>query len=1039
MQPNPSIIKTVEPEVMTSADQELLVTLQVANPGGTRPPLHDWVAKDCLPSPFIFVPGSATVPTGITQSLDANGCVLFTGSTTSPPTPPTDPITGGAFYRVSFKIKSTTSLPASQVYENTATLDSSSMAGDVPGERDYFTSSKATFTSPGLIIRDKTTNPDKAPVGSRFTSTIRFSLIGGVNYYSAAVIDTLPAGIDPGSVQQISFTCAYAVSQLPCDPAITPTVLTPDGQKIGWSAGDVLGAGQGDRVVTIVYSAVAGVVDGNVAGTTLTNSAKPFWSGTVLQNPPTTIAGFEALPATTPPVTDTVTLTEPALSIVKKVDGQDTISATPGQTFTYTLKVTNASGPNVSAANDVTITDDIPAGIEVVGSPSDGGQVSSSTITWTINSLAAGAEKTVSFEARLKAPATGKQTNTATVAEYYSLESKGGRKYTGPSDTAEVVPVLPVLTIAKDASAALAYINDPYTWTIVVTNTSGATAYGVDVEDTLPPNWTYKANSAQWVVTGGTPAGKEPTGTAPDIAWNDITDLPSGKTLTITFQATPGPGVVQSPGVGLGTKHTNSALTSWTLGPAGQSWSTATSTPDTAQTEIASADLALTKIHDNQNPAVGKDEVVPGTEFLWILKATNKGPDASMGVFTVEDTLPSGTEFRGYQDGTGWSCNAVGQKVTCTNPGPVNGLAKDASLADLVLNVYVDPAFTGDMKNTATVNGRTYDPDPDNNKAEDTVTARPLADVAITKTSTKPYVVGGQVTYTLTVTNNGPSVSVAPITVEDTLPTGLSIASIDDGAWDCTPKTGETSKITCTLDKDLARDEQADLIKVTVDVLESPGDAALNKATVTPTTEDPNLGNNTATVEDPVISDVQLGIEKKTTGANPVVAGRSTEFTITVTNAGPAKAKNVQVVDQLEAGLRATSANGPGWTCDLGSGTVVTCTRANFPLSASPSDIVITADVDKAVPGGTTLKNTATVTTTSPQEGGNPPPAVSTVDVIADSDLAITKTSRRRSVDDRQARHLAGPGHQQRTVGQPGTHQGCGLASRGECLRLRDR
>ena len=70
----------------------------------------------------------------------------------------------------------------------------------------------------------------------------------------------------------------------------------------------------------------------------------------------------------------------------------------------------------------------------------------------------------------------------------------------------------------------------------------------------------------------------------------------------------------------------------------------------------------------------------------------------------------------------------------------------------------------------------------------------------------------------------------------------------------------------------------------------------------------------------------------------------------------------------------------------------MTCTRANFPVSASPSDIVIAADVDKAVPGGTTLKNTATVTTTSPQEGGNPPPAVSTVDVIADSDLAITKT-----------------------------------------------
>ena len=48
-----------------------------------------------------------------------------------------------------------------------------------------------------------------------------------------------------------------------------------------------------------------------------------------------------------------------------------------------------------------------------------------------------------------------------------------------------------------------------------------------------------------------------------------------------------------------------------------------------------------------------------------------------------------------------------------------------------------------------------------------------------------------------------------------------------------------------------------------------------------------------------MVSEVQLGIAKKTTGANPVTAGQSTEFTITVSNFGPAKAKNVVVVDQL--------------------------------------------------------------------------------------------------------------------------------------------
>ena len=300
--------------------------------------------------------------------------------------------------------------------------------------------------------------------------------------------------------------------------------------------------------------------------------------------------------------------------------------------------------------------------------------------------------------------------------------------------------------------------------------------------------------------------------------------------------------------------------------------------------------------------------------------------------------------------------------------------------------------------------------------------------------------VGDQVTYTLAVTNLGPSVSVADITVVDTLPSGLSIASIDDGAWEC--------------HADQWRDRQAHLRPGQGPGPERAGrpdqghgrrsreprghrTSTLRRSRRPRRTRFPE--NNTATVEDPVISEVQLGISKKTTGANPVSRGSSTEFTITVTNAGPAKAKNVQVVDQLEAGLRATSASGPGWTCDLGSGTVVTCTRANFPVSASPSDIVIKADVDKAVPGGTTLKNTATVTTTSPQEGGNPPPAISTVDVIAEVRPRDHQDPQRRSVDDRQAGHLARPGHQQRTVGQPGPDQGGGHPARGQRVRLRDR
>ncbi|MEI2785802.1 MAG: hypothetical protein V9E82_08905 [Candidatus Nanopelagicales bacterium] len=994
MQPNPKITKSASPGTVTSSSEVITYTLTASNPTG-RSPMYDVTIVDCVPDQ-VAVQNAGTGTLGSTAACSTTNKVSITwqvarlNPNTSTPLTYTATIKAGSAGNVQFR--------------NTVAMTGSSMPGVVAGEREYATGANAdVLITGGQVLKD--VSPAVATIGQTVTSTIDVQ-IPDATYSNLTVLDTMPpyiaANADFTTVSVKCFTTdANYANPVACStPDIGYTFLSPvpatpgaTGQQVGWAL-NVLPNSDKHRVIRITYTSRVTDLAQNQAGVTRENTALARYGYT---QQPTTVAEATQNPSTLiGSKSDSFSITEPSLSIVKKVNDLDEIFIAPGNTFTYTLKVTNASGANVSDANNITVTDDIPASIEVVGSPSDGGQVSGSTITWTISSLAPGADKTVSFVARLKPPADAVQTNTATIGEYYSLPSKQGRQYTGPSDTAKVNPVLPVLTISKDASAPLAYIDDPYTWTIAVSNASGVTAYGVDVQDSLPANWTYEPNSAEWVITGGTPAPLEPTGTAPNIAWNDIADLPTGKTLTITFQAVPGPDVVDDPGVGLGTEHENSARTSWTLGPAGQGWGTQMSQPDSAYTEIASADLALVKTHQTAYPDewnVGPDEVVPGTEFEWVLQTTNNGPDPSFGPFTIVDTLPAGVEYRDSAPDSAWTCDAAGQTVTCTNPGPDKGLAKDGSLEDLVLTVAVEEGVTGDLLNTATVTGRTYDPDLTNNNAEDKVSARPLADVAIVKTRTQPYVVGGQVTYTLAVTNLGPSVSVKDITVVDTLPNGLSIASIDAGAWQCVPATGPTEKLTCVLSQDLAANQQAPLIKVTVDVEEAPGSAeAVNTATVTPTTEDYDLTNNTSSVKDPVVAEVKLGIAKKTTGANPVVAGEKTEFTITVTNQGPAKAKNVTVVDTLQAGLRATAASGTGWTCDVGGGSIVTCTRPNFAVKDSPSDIVISADVDKSIPGGTTLKNTATVTTTSPQPGGDPDPAVSTVDVIAKSDLAVVKT-----------------------------------------------
>src|SRR5205823_2706337 len=71
---------------------------------------------------------------------------------------------------------------------------------------------------------------------------------------------------------------------------------------------------------------------------------------------------------------------------------------------------------------------------------------------------------------------------------------------------------------------------------------------------------------------------------------------------------------------------------------------------------------------------------------------------------------------------------------------------------------------------------------PGNNSSTDTDTLTPQADLAILKTDGKDSVVPGtNDTYTLTVTNNGPS-TVTGATVCDVLPAGTTFVSATGGA-----------------------------------------------------------------------------------------------------------------------------------------------------------------------------------------------------------------------------------------------------------------
>jgi len=459
-----------------------------------------------------------------------------------------------------------------------------------------------------------------------------------------------------------------------------------------------------------------------------------------------------------------ITVEDQALAdlTITKTDGQPT--ATPGQPVTYTIVATNTSGS--LTVNGATVADTFPAvltGVTWTCTASAGSSCivgsGSGNINRTVNLLPGG---TVTFTATGNLPpgATGTLANTATVSAPAGV-SDPSLANNSATDTDTLTPRAD-LAITKTDGQVSEVPGTAVTYTIVATNPGPSTVTGGTVTDSFPA----AIAGVTWSCAPSAGSACAPSG-GPGAVSAVVTLLPGG-TATISATGTIAP------------TATGTLVNTATLGaPAGfTDPSLANNSATDTDTLTPTADLAVTKTD-------GQATAVPGTAVTYTITASNAGPSVS-GTATVTDNFPATVT------GVTWTCSGAGG-ASCPPSGAGNISAAvtlpPAGAVTFVATGTIAPTATGTLANTASaaVPAGVTDPAAANNSATDSDTLTPQADFGITKTDGQLMATpGGPVTYTIQVTQGGPSASGAA-TVTDTFPLALSAVS-----WTCVASAGSS-------------------------------------------------------------------------------------------------------------------------------------------------------------------------------------------------------------------------------------------------------
>jgi uncharacterized repeat protein (TIGR01451 family) len=610
-------------------------------------------------------------------------------------------------------------------------------------------------------------------------------------------------------------------------------------------------------------------------------------------------------PTATTPVTDVITSTvrQPSggdADLVISKYAADTVIA--GEEITYTLVVTNR-GPAV--ANDVQVADALPGGVSLVRVTSSQG-VCESGVSCQLGSLALNATATITVVGLVASDvATGTELVNVARVDAANGDPVGGNNQTSVTTT---VATEANLSISKSATPTTAVPGEQLTYVLVITNAGPSDAVGVQVTDTLPAGFTWSSISSS---QGGCSAFPCTLGT-----------IPAGGVARIT--------VVGSVASSVTTALVNRAgVTSTTPGESGSVDLTTPVSP--------TADLALV-LNSTPTAVAGETAIVTAT-------VTNVGPSDAQGT-VVTLTLPSETSYDSSSLPAGWSvASSAGTTVVLTTSNPFT--AGTSVVLPVTVKITTSVASGASLEFQAVVASATTDANPLNNADNADTSVLREARLTIRKTSSPATVNAGElVTYTITITNEGPS-DARFVDVKEQLPSGLTLQSIsasDGGA--CAGTLCQFGTVAYTTTRTitvvaLVNSDVTGVVTNTVAVDSVDNIAGLPVSTTATTTI-----NASAVLS---ISKVALN--------DPAYAGGVALYQIVVTNEGPSDAQNVVVTDTLPV---STTYAGGDAACGA-TGSTVVCNIGTLAAGATRT-LLVQANVNSLAADGLTLTNVVTAT-----------------------------------------------------------------------------